>query len=529
MRELHENDLPESNVIEVTRQDIILERRRRKKEKTDQFQAEFAPTQKYGLWKFCQHLFSNFFTDDKWPLRDLTEIFRRITLGELKQVLISTPPRFGKSFTTHIWIGWWLGYDNAGSFMRNCYNDSLANDMSKMTMDIIAMDAYREVFPDTKVDPRANSKEIWQLLGTTTAAYFGAGFGGTITGRGCNRAAIFDDPIKNPEEAMSLTYLQKVNMNIEYAMETRVDATANVAKIIIQTRWNSQDPIGLRENNPDWVSFFFPAYDEENDCSMCEAMFPTPVLQNIRNNWIENELKWMWDALYMCKPTDATFAKLTLEDLNLFSMSDLKALGEYDETGMWCDYANKGTDNMSAPFGVRYGADIYITGAIFSNEDSTELEKPLVKKMLEHRPERATFESNAGGQEFAERLMEKYEDAFHQAGIEVFTQTATTNKEIRILLRLGQIKKHCYFLAKNERDAHYQRFMDNLLNYGRFKGGKDDAPDSLAGLLSMFGDVGDIEVNIVNAEKIIDINEGVNNFDTEEDENDEVVVFSSND
>jgi hypothetical protein len=509
--------------VKFTKQEFIEEKQRRYREKSDKYQADFAPHNKYSFWKFCQHIAPDFYFDDKKPLIELTEIFRRVTIGELRKVLISFFPRGGKSRTTSLWIAWWLGYDPEGSFMRNCYNDNLAWDLSKSVLDIMELEEYGQVFPNISIDPNARSKATWQLRNTTITTYFGAGINGTITGRGCNRAAIFDDPIKNPEEALSESYLEKIDTFIEYALTTRVEEGSNCAEVIISTRWSGRDAIGLRENDKEWHKFIFPVLDE-NDKSICEAMFSTERALKIRKKWIDTGKKWMWDALYMCEPSEKTFAKLSLDTLKRFSMKDLDNV-EIDERIAWCDYANKGTDFLSCPFVWRAGDKKYFPGVMFSNKDSKELKEPLIKKVIEFKPSNITFESQQGGQEFGENFEEKYAKILQAIGTEVEMRSSTVNKEIRILLKIGEIKSECYFLVDEEQDEHYSRFIENLTSYGKYKFTKDDAIDSVSGVLLALSTSGDVDIDYLDDNKILDIDIDNDTDELESDMDSDVVVF----
>lgn len=504
--------------VEFTKEEFELEKQRRRRQKCDEKQLEFSPHNVLGLWKFLQYCEPDFYLDEKDILRDLSEVFRRVTVGELRKVLISLFPRSGKSRTTGRWIAWWLGYDPSGSFMRNCYNDTLAMELSKSVLDFMESEQYKSVFPNIKIDPSARSKMSWQLDGTGITTYFGAGLNGTITGKGCNRAAIFDDPIKNPEEALSEAYLDKVDTFIDYALESRVEIGSNCAEIIILTRWSKQDPIGLREDDPTWTKFIFPVLNNDNT-SICEAMFPAERAIKLRESWKKKGRGWMFDALYMCEPTDAAFAKLSIDSLKRFSMKDLEKLGEPDEKVAWCDYANKGTDNLSSPFCWRYKNRKYIVGVVFSDADSIELERPLIEKIMKFKPEMHVFESNQGGMEFATNFESKYQQILDAVGTEIHTQSANNNKEIRILLRIGEMKNDCYFLIDEEQDIDYSKFMNNLGSYGKFKYGKDDAPDSLAGLLSLMSDVADLDIETLDDNnddnKILDIKDDDSMDDTD--------------
>jgi hypothetical protein len=212
-------------------------------------------------------------------------------------------------------------------------------------------------------------------------------------------------------------------------------------------------------------------------------------------------------------------------------MKDLEGIVP-DEIIGWCDYANKGTDNLSSPFAYVINGKKYIIGAVFSDEDSKQLEIPLLKKLVYFKPTEFVIESNQGGTEFADNFAEKYGNIFSAFGLEIETRSSSINKEIRILLRIGEMKSDCYFLIDEEQDEHYRAFMMNLVSYGRYKYTKDDAIDSMAGLLSMTSDIFDVDVNYLENEqsleysynKILDIKRD-NNFNVYESESDDSVMI----
>lgn len=511
--------------LNISLADVKSEELRRAKERSDELQAKFAPHVEGGFWAFCQHMIPGFYQDEKKPLYDLTEILRRITTGELKKVLISFAPRMGKSLTTTLWIIWQLGYDNNASFMRNCYGDSLAMELSKSCQDHIMSEAYREVFPAVKLDYRSSSKESWQLVGTTTTTYFGAGINGTITGKGCRTCAILDDPIKNPNEALSMTFLETLEMLIETVHNTRIDPNSDCAELIITTRWAEKDPIGNRLGDGTWSSFTFPMLDED-DKSICEAMIATERLLYLRDIWEQRGLSWMFSALYMCVPASKVIGKMSLESLKRFRRAELAQMEIDDVVGV-CDYANKGKDYLSSPFAYIVDGKKYISDVMFSNEDSNKLIDRLGEKLLEHKPSVYVVESQQGGTEFATMLEDKFGDVLEMVGVEIETRSSSIKKEVRIMLQLGSIKEDCYFLEDDEMDEDYRKFFDNLTNYGKYKSGADDAPDSMAMLMTVAGSAYEIDVQALGVgdwseNKILD--RKTEDY-TNESEDDDVVIF----
>lgn len=485
--------------IQFTKEDLAKEKLRRQKEKSDRFQEQFSPYKKDGLWEFCKYYAPEFYFEEKFLLKKLCNIFQRVTLGELKKVLISFFPRGGKSRTTDLWIAWHFGYYPDASFMRNCYSAPLANELSQRIMDIIDSDKYRAVFPNIKLDPQMRSKDVWRIDGQQELSYFGSGIQGTITGRGCKTAAILDDPIKNPEEALSETFLNKVELAIAGSHNTRMDLKAKCAQIIISTRWSKHDPIGNRWDEDGWEKYTFSALGEDGK-SICEAMFSTEDILDIKESLERKGMGWLFQALYQGIPVDNFVSKFNADELKYFSKQDLSVEG-LQEVVAFCDYANKGTDYLSMPIAFVYGQDKYIVDVLFSDQDSETLKPQIIEMLYKYKPQRLVIESNQGGQEFYDGFIDKYENILNSLGIEVMPKYTTTNKEIRILVRSGEIKNTCYFLQQNERSEMYQMFFEQLIAYGKLKSGHDDAPDSLSGLLGMLSESGEVDVQYFGIDK----------------------------
>jgi predicted phage terminase large subunit-like protein len=515
-----------SDYIEVTKKDIELEKLRRKKEKADDLQARFSPFVENGFWEFCKWYAPDFYNEKRPPLKRLCGILQDVTVGKYKKVLISVFRRFGKSRTCSMWIAWQIGYNPDSTFMRNCYSAPLAIDLSKKTMDIIESAKYKELFPGIKLDPRQSSKLAWQIDGSEITTYFGTGVDGSIIGKGCKTAALLDDPIKNPQEALSETFIDSLELFIESVHNTCIDPSSDCAQIIISTRWVENDPIGQRMNDPTWKQFIFPALDE-NDQSICEDIISTEMLIGMRTAWQNKGMGWMFESMYQCKPVSNLISRFNVEELRRFRFEDLPKTTP-TEIVAFIDYANKGSDFLSMPIAYCWGSDRYIVDVVFSDEDSKKLRPLVMEKILKHKPENVTCETNQGGQEFAERLEDEAEDVFYNLGIELIHQYTRSNKEIRILIRTGEIKSTCLFLERDQQHEQYKLFFDQLTSFGKLKKGHDDAPDSLAGLLGILSESCEVDVEYFGrTKKSLD-----NNYQQEkhesvikEDEDDDIMFF----
>jgi hypothetical protein len=517
------NGIMMSNQIQFTKKDIELEKIRRKKEKSEELQSRFSPYTENGFWEFCKWYAPDFYNEKREPLKRLCGIFQDVALGKLKKVLITVFRRFGKSRTTSMWIAWQLIYYPDATFMRNCYAAPLAIDLSKKTMDIIESAKFKEIVPHIRLDPKQSSKAAWQIDGTEITTYFGTGIEGSIIGKGCKTAAILDDPIKSPQEAMSETFLENLELFIESVHNTCIDPSSECAQIIISTRWVENDPIGQRIDDPSWTQFIFPALDENNK-SICEDIISTEQLLLMKKSWHAKGMGWMFESMYQCQPVTNLVSKFNAEELRRFKMEDLPN-DNPDKIIAFLDYANKGSDFLSMPIAYCWGADRYIVDILFSDKDSKQLRPMVISKILHHKPETVTCETNQGGQEFVEMLEMEAGNFFDELGIEIIPKYSTTNKEIRILVRTGEIKSTCLFLDRVEQDYDYRLFFEQLINYGKIKRGHDDAPDSMSGLVGELSDIGEVDVECFGVEKKLLDNIYHKKFNDMEEEENDVIIF----
>lgn len=518
-----------SNSIQITKEDIAAEKHRRKKEETDELQLRFSPLQENGFWEFCKYIAPDFYFDEAHPRKELCRILQGVTNGIYRKVLISVYRRFGKSRTCSMWVAWMLIYYPDSTFMRNCYSAPLAIDLSKKTMDILGLELYQKVAPHITLDPKESSKLSWQVRGAPITTYFGTGIEGSIIGKGCKTAALLDDPIKNPEEAVNDVYMEKLELFIETVHNTCIDPGSDCAEIIISTRWTEKDPIGMRMDDPDWTVFTFMALDD-NDKSTCEAIHSTDKLLKIKKSWENKGLSWMFEAMYQSKPISHLISKFSKNELKRFRKDEMPKT-QPTEIVAFLDYANKGSDYLSMPIAYCWEQDRYIVDVVFSDVDSGKLKPKVIEKLLAHNFDTVVFESNQGGQEFFESIEELIGDQLESRGTEFYSQYSSTNKEIRILVRVGEIKATCWFLDDDEQSTEYKEFFNQLTNYGKLKSKHDDAPDSLAGLLGILSESNEIDISYFSKEKkqydrkVLDINNIGEISGEEYDDDDDCDVF----
>lgn len=435
-----------------------------------------------NFYAFCQYMDPLFFSADKPHLQQIAEAYQAITDGQINKLAVSTAPRGGKSYITSLWCAWMMGRSLVGAIMRNSYAADLAYSFSYDIRQIVQTEKYLKVFPRVKLKADRKAVDDWALETSKRSAYFCAGVGGPITGKGCDIAGILDDPIKNIEEALSETVMDKIWKWYTSTHLSRFES--GCPEIHIATRWSRNDPIGrLTDQLSEYYDGKFevikiPALDDYGK-TFCPAIKTTEeylAIKKITEDFI-------WEAEFMQNPIESKGLLFPVDDLKRFSLADL-ADKKPDATIGYADTADSGTDFHSVPIGKIFGEYTYITDVYFT-QDGVEITEPLTAQLvIDTGCEKLKVESNAGGKSFARNVLKLLREAKNNSS--VIYEPNMQNKETRILMAAGYIKEHFYFRDDYEAGSDYDKFMRQLISYVKMgKNKHDDAPDSLTGLSTL--------------------------------------------
>jgi len=222
---------------------------------------------------------------------------------DYKVLLVFVPPRHGKSELCSIGFpAWYLGRNPDKEIITVSYSAELAQDFGSKTRTIVGCEAYPHIFDVTlKEDEQAKAK--WKT--NRGGSYTSVGVGGAITGRGAN-CLLFDDPIKNREEAESEVYRERVWQFFTSTAFTRLEPKGVV--VVILTRWHVDDLAGRILKNPQLSGrckiIHFPAIATEKEIKReeGEALWPgrfnLKALEEIKNTVGPYD----WNALYQGSP-----------------------------------------------------------------------------------------------------------------------------------------------------------------------------------------------------------------------------------
>lgn len=252
---------------------------------------------------------------------ELIKQLQRIIDGDCKRLIVSVPPRAGKSLLSSRLLPAAYLLAHPDRYVAICsYSSELAEGFSKD-----AREYYREA--GGRLDPSSQSINRW---GTEAGGgCWATGIGGSVTGRSAS-LIIADDTVKGREEADSPRTMEKLWSFYQGSLYTRLEP-GHGAIVIVATRWCEDDLTGrvleLEANAPEggrenWTILDLPAisedpgdrpplpshcnivqdWREEAGIALCPQRYDIEDLERIRQVVGQRE----WAALYQQRPAPAT-------------------------------------------------------------------------------------------------------------------------------------------------------------------------------------------------------------------------------
>jgi predicted phage terminase large subunit-like protein len=211
--------------------------------------------------------------DFNWHHEVLINRLNKLVHQKNQRILVFMPPRHGKSeLVSRRFPAFYLGRHPAAKIIACSYSSTLSNIFNRDVQRIMEDEKYHEIFPDSMIPDAVFSRDHPdnKKHKKTTAMFeiiehmghlLSSGVGGTITGLGAD-LLIIDDPVKNEEEAMSITYRENTLNWYNSTAYTRLEGGANV--VICQTRWHKGDLSGklleeMEQGGEQWEIISLPA------------------------------------------------------------------------------------------------------------------------------------------------------------------------------------------------------------------------------------------------------------------------------
>ena len=178
--------------------------------------------------------------------RILADQLMALESGSKDRVCVNIPPRHGKSQLVSIFYpAWFLGRNPNKKVMMVSHTTDLAVDFGRKVRNLIASDAYNEIFPEVALAVDSKSAGRWNT--NFGGEYFACGIGSALAGRGADLLLV-DDPHSEQDVINgNFSVFEKAYEWFTFGARTRLMPGGRVA--IVQTRWHMDDLTGRVTND----------------------------------------------------------------------------------------------------------------------------------------------------------------------------------------------------------------------------------------------------------------------------------------
>lgn len=329
------------------------------------------------LIEFCKHMQADYKVGTHH--RRLAALLEDIEAGRKDRICVSVPPRHGKSQLVSIYYAaWYLGRNPTHKVMLVSHTTDLAVDFGRKVRNLIASDAFRQVFQS--VDIASDNKSAGRWNTNQGGEFFAAGVGSALAGRGAHMLLV-DDP-HSEQDVLSGNFgvFEKAYEWFAFGARTRLMPGGKVA--IVHTRWHMDDLIGRvirdmsnNESADQYEVFEFPAILElaQEDGSVVEKalwpeFFDLPALRRTKASMPT----FQWNAQYQQTPTAEEAAIVKREWWRLWGKDDPPA----------CEYIISSLD-AAAEKHNRADFTALTTWGVFLNEEEDAYQLILLNSVKE--------------------------------------------------------------------------------------------------------------------------------------------------
>lgn len=338
--------------------------------------ADFAFQLSGGEWRHAKHL--------DYLSQKLVKLEKR----EIRRLMVSLPPRQGKSFLMNIWLPvWWLSRHPRDNVILAGYGETFARKWGGLVRDKII--EHTEPL-NLIVSKDSTAADDWRL--TSGGGMLTVGVGGAITGHGAN-LLIVDDAIKDANEANSQVYRDRMWDWWQATSSTRLEPSGVI--VCIGTRWHEDDLLGRisKEQGSMWDVVNIPAIAEENDPlgrSIGEPIWPERWRDDDPDFEIRKQTSgpYWWEALFMGRPSSPGGNVFHREDWQFYKSVDAaEIVRAADQVIQVWDLAMKAKTTSDYTVGqiwARKLGDFFLIDQIRGHFDLAQIERFMKSFMLKY-------------------------------------------------------------------------------------------------------------------------------------------------
>jgi len=333
------------------------------------------------LIEFCKAMQSDYIVGKHH--RILADMLMAIEQGDKDRICVNIPPRHGKSQLVSIFFpAWFLGRNPNKKVMMVSHTTDLAVDFGRKVRNLIAVDAYKSIFPTVNLASDSKSAGRWNT--SVGGEYYACGVGSALAGRGADLLLV-DDPHSEQDVINgNFSVFEKAYEWYTFGARTRLMPGGRVA--IIQTRWHMDDltgrvvrDMGQNERADEFEVIEFPAIleltDKKTGKSVQKPLWPEFFDLDALLRTKASMPTFQWNAQYQQEPTAEEAALIKREWWNIWTKEDPPK----------CEYLIMSLDSAAEKHN-RADFTALTTWGVFFNEDTDAYNIILlnsIKKRLE--------------------------------------------------------------------------------------------------------------------------------------------------
>lgn len=452
-----------------------------------------------NLFKFTKTTFKKF--KPNWFHKKYYTVLDKFAHKEIKNLIISVPPQFGKSEGSSRRLPAFItGIRPDEKIALVSYSATKAQKFGREIMTLMREQVFQDIFPDVRYPERgytgtkSNTNENRESINSAGSLKF-VGITGGLTGDPVD-VLLMDDLYKDWQQANSPVIREAVWSWYLTVAETRLHNDSQ--QLIVFTRWSEDDLIGRLEElgkvktltkdddldeliaslkHDEFLKINFPALKEDapNDLDpreKGESLWPERhserKLQSSRGKDPDK-----FDCLYQGDPQNK-------EGLLYSPFKTYSILPERKIRKSYTDTADTGTDFLCT---IVFDEPLsptdphkYVVDVLFTDESMEKTEPAVIKMLNDNNVNESLIESNNGGRSFA-RVVK----AGVKEGVNVNWFHQGLNKESRIYSQSAEVNRMMIF--PDDWHIRWPEFYKHITKFKKdFSTNKhNDGADALTG------------------------------------------------
>ncbi len=173
-----------------------------------------------------------------WHVEAMCHALERVANGETRRLIITVPPRHGKSICAAVALpAWMLGQDPSTKVMVASYGGDLATKHARDFRTVLSHSWYQALFPRTRLEIGGN--RVDEQITTHQGGRKAVSLGGAATGFGAD--LIIVDDLMKAADAGSAVERQRVKDYYEQTLLSRLNNKTEGRVVLIQQRLHEDD------------------------------------------------------------------------------------------------------------------------------------------------------------------------------------------------------------------------------------------------------------------------------------------------